>query len=143
MKKTVIYILFNIVLSLNLFSQSNLPDNYEIILDGEALTVEKVTEMSNEVFANCMMYSSPEHISLYKRELSHLKIIHLENDAFPNDYLQFSDFSLKNKCNPSLTRDTEITASQFNPLKYHFGYNPKQITYIRFNDTNTFFVILP
>jgi hypothetical protein len=140
--KTVIFFLFLSLAGIG-STQNSLPDSYEIIFDGSQLSEQRVQEMSAEVFANCPQYNNAELVAIFRNDLTHFRIIIITHDEFPKSYRDFSSFSMKNKCNPSMVRDVNIDPKQFNPLKYHFGFNRNEITYIRFDESNLFFVILP
>jgi hypothetical protein len=58
-------------------------------------------------------------------------------------YTKFSSVELFNKYNSSLTRDTTINETNFNPLKYEFRFHAKTTLIYRIDNTDKVIVIYP
>lgn len=99
----------------------------------------KISYFAEYVYANCLDYTTSEHLAMYKENISKVEIISLSEKGesnFSSNLL--SSVPLRNKCNHSLVHDSDknFNAESFNPLKYMFNYHSSKDQYFRVDNTN-------
>lgn len=98
---------------------------------------------ANEVYRDCMEYTTAEFLSIYSQNISQVEIIKISLKDGKNLPL-LSGISLKNKCNLELKRDeTNFDKDNFNPLKYFFNFYSSEEQFIRVDNTHFVIHILP
>lgn len=99
--------------------------------------------LAQEVYLNCPEYLSNELISIYEALVNRVTIMEVLPEQAENHTL-LSQVGLKNKCNPSLGYDNNMTdIALFNPLKYFFNYSASEIVRYRIDGTNYLVSISP
>lgn len=110
----------------------------------EASLTARAQAYADEVFLDCNQYTAPYYVSKFAAKLGRVEI-KTEALSSTESYIPLSTVELKNKCNGSLERDTEITFNpeNFNPFKYQLDFNKtSDITY-RVDNTTYIIVIHP
>lgn len=118
--------------SISLFAQST---------ETDATLTARAQAFADEVFLDCNQYAGPDYIEGYANALSRVEI-KTEAISAAETYIPLSTVALKNKCNNSLERDTELTFNpeNFNPFKYHLNlYKSTDVTY---RVDNTVYIIV-
>ncbi|KAA5533316.1 hypothetical protein F0919_12270 [Taibaiella lutea] len=137
MKKTFITSFFMIGFTVAGFSQTINPINTALMTKAQVFT--------NEVMLNC--HSSHSNDSMqFIANAEILTRIEVTTESYQSaeTYKLLSTVALKNKCNPSLTRDElNFNPSNFNPLKYFLNWYPGTITKYRVDNTNYVIIVHP
>jgi hypothetical protein len=118
--------------------------NAQAIAASDAELQAKTKAYADEVFAECMQYTSPLHLESYKEYLSRVSI---ETRAYNSGetYIPLSTILFKNKCNLLMVRDNaqNFNPQNFNPLKYFFNFETKTEMVYRVDNTAYVIVIHP
>jgi hypothetical protein len=137
MKKTFLSFLFLIGFAAAGFSQTANPNTTALMAKAQAFT--------NEVMLNCHSSYSNDSMQVIANEeiISRIEVA-VESYQPTEGYKHLSAVSLKNKCNPALTRDElNFNPVTFNPLKYFLNWYPTVITKYRVDNTNYVIVVHP
>ncbi len=109
------------------------------------LDTNNVAQFANEVFLNCMQYTTPEHLDLYKIKLLKVEIIKIDDKQLLGKTINnITSLKLKNKCNTMLKHDDALSFSvqTFNPLKYFFPKS-EEPTYYKIDAVNQIIKVYP
>lgn len=134
MKQLILSLSF-LVGSAGLFAQST---------ETETSLTTRAQAYADEVFLDCNEYAAAHYVAKYAAILGRIEI-KTEAISTTESYIPLSTIALKNKCNTSLERDTELTFNpeNFNPFKYHLSfYKSADVTY-RVDNTVYIIVIHP
>lgn len=110
----------------------------------DAALTARAQAYADEVYLDCNQYAAPEYVTKYAAILGRIEI---KTEAISADetYIPLSTVGLKNKCNNSLERDTELTFNpeNFNPFKYHLSFHKSVDVTYRVDNTVYLIVIHP
>lgn len=136
---TNIALLFFVV---NLNAQISENSNSEIIINSTDFQFNTL-DLAKEVFRDCPEYITNELLIVYEEIINRITIIEVSKEQAENHIL-LSQVGLKNKCNTSLSYDSNSTdIKSFNPLKYFFNYSSTEIVRYRIDGTNYLISISP
>lgn len=125
-------------------SNAQISENSNSELHNNALNIEfNTTNLAKEVFKDCPEYLTNELLNVYEETINRVTVIEVSAEQAENHIL-LSKVGLKNKCNASLSYDSNTTdISLFNPLKYFFNYSATEIVRYRIDGTNYLISISP
>ncbi len=105
----------------------------------EQLVLSKILDVYGQQF----MGNNPELIPIFRNFL--LERIEYKTEAQSPDekYPKLSSFGLRNKNNPSLSRDLSFDNNTFNPLKYNISAFEPLTQIIRFDNSDILIIVKP
>lgn len=108
-------------------------------LDTEQLVLSKILDVYGQLFID----NNPELIPIFRKFL--LERIEYKTEAQSPDekYPKLSSFGLRNKNNPSLSRDLSFDNNTFNPLKYNISAFEPLTQIIRFDNSDILIIVKP
>jgi hypothetical protein len=90
-----------------------------------------------------ILQNEPERVKIFTDLLENRIKIVLEVSVGEDKYPKLSLFSLLNKYNPNLTRDSAFDLNTFNPLKYNLNFFSTKTEVYRIDNTDYLIVIKP
>ncbi len=96
-----------------------------------------------EVYGQQFMDNNPELFPIFRNFI--LERIEFKTEAQSPDekYPKLSSFGLRNKNNPSLSRDLSFDNNTFNPLKYNISAFEPLTQIIRFDNSDILIIVKP
>ena len=96
-----------------------------------------------EVYGHQFMDNNPELFPIFRNFI--LERIEFKTEAQSPDekYPKLSSFGLRNKNNPSLSRDLSFDNNTFNPLKYNISAFEPLTQIIRFDNSDILIIVKP
>ena len=96
-----------------------------------------------EVYGQQFMDNNPELFPIFRNFI--LERIEFKTEAQSPDekYPKLSSFGLRNKNNPSLSRDLTFDNNTFNPLKYNISAFEPLTQIIRFDNSDILIIVKP
>lgn len=96
-----------------------------------------------EVYGQQFMDNNPELFPIF-RNFIHERIEYKTEAQSPDEkYPKLSSFGLRNKNNPSLSRDISFDSNTFNPLKYNISVFDPLTQLIRFDNSDIIIIVKP
>jgi hypothetical protein len=96
-----------------------------------------------EVYGQQFMDNNPELFPIF-RNFIHERIEYKTEAQSPDEkYPKLSSFGLRNKNNPSLSRDLSFDNHTFNPLKYNISAFEPLTQIIRFDNSDILIIVKP
>ena len=96
-----------------------------------------------EVYGQHFMDNNPELFPIF-RNFIHERIEYKTEAQSPDEkYPKLSSFGLRNKNNPSLSRDLSFDNNTFNPLKYNISAFEPLTQIIRFDNSDILIIVKP
>lgn len=96
-----------------------------------------------EVYGQQFMDNNPELFPIF-RNFIHERIEYKTEAQSPDEkYPKLSSFGLRNKNNPSLSRDLSFDNNTFNPLKYNISAFEPLTQIIRFDNSDILIIVKP
>ena len=96
-----------------------------------------------EVYGQQFMDNNPELFPIF-RNFIHERIEYKTEAQSPDEkYPKLSSFGLRNKNNPSLSRDLSFDNNTFNPLKYNISAFEPMTQIIRFDNSDILIIVKP
>ena len=96
-----------------------------------------------DVYGQQFIDNNPELVPVFRDFLTNRVEYKIENLSTNEKYPKLSEFGLRNKNNPSLSRDLSFDNNNFNPLKYNISAFENKTQIIRFDDSNILIIVKP
>ncbi len=103
------------------------------------LTYDKILDVYGQQFLD----NNPELVPVFRDFLTNRVEYKIENLISDEKYPKLSTFGLRNKNNPSLSRDLSFDNNTFNPLKYNISAFEPLTQIIRFDNSDILIIVKP
>lgn len=124
------------------YIKKNAPNEHSVNAasnDNEALVDAKILDVYGQQF----MGNNPELIPIFRNFLLERIEYKTETQSPDEKYPKLSSFGLRNKNNPSLSRDFSFDNNTFNPLKYNISAFEPLTQIIRFDNSDILIIVKP